>query len=191
LVGSNVIDAIIQMAIDRDHKSINEFTLYKVMKVAINDTNQPSTNNVLEQLIKVINHNFDFCKNVSVNMELMQSNATQMAMYGIVSGIPQLKLTLVAKIEMATKSNYGHKFFLAMQAIHKKYMYNHVHNPALLQIILKKLAGTDGMRILKDALALGTGTAHSVNKLVSFPPSNDGREHQLCIHQIGIRGEFQ
>jgi hypothetical protein len=46
--------------------------LYKVMKVAINSANQPSTNDVLELLIKVINHNFDFCKKVSVNMELMQ-----------------------------------------------------------------------------------------------------------------------
>jgi hypothetical protein len=36
LVGSNVTDAILWMANDSNHKSINEFTLYKVMKAAIN-----------------------------------------------------------------------------------------------------------------------------------------------------------
>jgi hypothetical protein len=49
------------------------------MKLVINGTDQPSTNNILEQLLKVINHNFDFCKKVSISMELMQSNVVQMA----------------------------------------------------------------------------------------------------------------
>ncbi len=45
------------------------------MKVAIDKADRPFTNDVLEQLIKVINHPFDFRKKVSVNMELMLSNA--------------------------------------------------------------------------------------------------------------------
>ncbi len=80
------------------------------MKVAIDGADQPSTNDVLEQLLEVINHTFDFCKKVSINMELMQSNAAQMAMNGIVIGILQLTLTLLANIKTATKSNYGCKF---------------------------------------------------------------------------------
>ncbi len=79
--------------------------LYNVMKVAMDGANWPSTNDVLEQLLEVINHTFDFCKKVSVNMELMQSNAACMATYGIVIGIPQLTLTLLANIETATKSD--------------------------------------------------------------------------------------
>ena len=75
LAGSDITDAILQMANGSDHKSIDDFTLYKVMKVAIDGADRPSTNDVLEQLIEVINHPFDFCKKVSVNMELMQSNA--------------------------------------------------------------------------------------------------------------------
>jgi hypothetical protein len=74
LVGSNVAKAILRTANGSDHKSINNFTLFEVMKSAINGTNQPSTNNVLKQLLEVINHHFDFCKKVSVNMKLMQSN---------------------------------------------------------------------------------------------------------------------
>ncbi len=110
LVGSVVTDAILRMANGSNHKSTAKFTLYKVMNLAIDGTNQPSMNNVLEQLLEVINHNFDFRKKVSIKMELMQLNVAQMAMYGINFGIPQLMLTLLANMETATKSNYGHEF---------------------------------------------------------------------------------
>ncbi len=74
LVGSDVTDAILRTANGSNHKSINDFTLFEVMKSAINGANRPSTNDVLEQLLKVINHSFDFRKKISINMELMQSN---------------------------------------------------------------------------------------------------------------------
>ncbi len=80
------------------------------MAAAIDGADQPSTTNVLEQLLEVINHTFDFQKKVSVNMELMQSNATRMAPYRIPISIPQLTLTLIANIENATKAKYGHEF---------------------------------------------------------------------------------
>jgi hypothetical protein len=65
---------------------------------------------VLEQLLEVINHTFDFQKKNCFNMELMQSNAARMAMYEISISIPQLTLTLIANIENATKAEYGRKF---------------------------------------------------------------------------------
>jgi len=102
----------------------------------------------LEQLIEVINHPLDFCKKVSVNMELMQANAARMATSGIVIGIPQLMLTLLANIKTATKSDYGCEFCSAMHAIRKKYAYNHVHDVTSLQTILTELAGANGVRTL-------------------------------------------
>ncbi len=98
----------------------------------------------------------------------MQSNAARMTMYGIIIGIPQLTLTLLANIETATKSNYGREFHLAMHTIRKMYTYNHVYDVTLLQIILKELAGADGGRVIKDALAPSTGTAHLVAELVAY-----------------------
>ncbi len=120
LVGSNITDAILCTANGSDHKSVDNFTLFDVMQVAIDGANRPSTNDVLEQLLKVINHTFDFCKKISINMELLQLNAAQMATYGIIIGIPQLVLTLLTNIKTATKSKYGHEFHSAMHAIHKK-----------------------------------------------------------------------
>ncbi len=52
-----------------------------------------------------------------------------MAMYGIVIGIPQLMLTLLANIETATKSNYVREFGSAMHAIYKKLMIQVRDNP--------------------------------------------------------------
>ena len=110
LVGSNITDAILRMPNGSDHKSIDDFTLYEVMKVVIDGADWPTTNDMLGQLLEVINHTFDFRKKVSVNMELMQSNTARMATYGIVIGIPQLTLTLLANIETSTKSDYGREF---------------------------------------------------------------------------------
>ena len=168
LVGSDITTAILQTANGSNHKSINDFTLYEVMKVAIDGADRPSTQYVMEQLLEVINHTINFCKKVSVNIELMQSNAAQMATYGIVIGIPQLMLTLLANIETITKSNYGREFCLAMHTIRKKYTYDHVHDTTSLQTILMELASADGVRALKDAPAPNAGTAHSVANSVSF-----------------------
>ena len=110
MVSSDITNAILQTADGSDFKSIDDFTLYEVMNVAIDGADQPTTNDVLEQLIKATNHPFDFRKKVTVNMELMQLNGAPMATYGIIIGIPQLTLTLLANIETATKSDYGCEF---------------------------------------------------------------------------------
>jgi hypothetical protein len=62
MVGSNITDAILRTADGgSDHKSIDDFTLYEVMKVVIDGADRPSTNDVLGQLLEVINQTFDFC----------------------------------------------------------------------------------------------------------------------------------
>ncbi len=127
--------------------------------MAINGADRTSTNDVLEQLIKVINHIFDFHKKVGINMELMQLNVARMATYGIVVSILQLTLTLLANIETAAKSDYGLKYGMAMHAIRKKYSCNHVHNATSLQLILTELAGAYGVRVLKDAPTPSAGAA--------------------------------
>ncbi len=110
LVGSDITDAVLQTADGSNHKSIDDYMLFAVMAAAIDGADQPSTTNMLEQLLEVINHTFDFQKKVSVNMELMQSNAARMATYGIAISISQLTLTLIANIKNATKAKYGRKF---------------------------------------------------------------------------------
>jgi hypothetical protein len=80
------------------------------MQAAIEGANRPSTNTVVEQLLEAINHTFNICKKISVNMELLQSNVAWMATYGIIIGAPQLVLTLLANIETKTKVDYATNF---------------------------------------------------------------------------------
>ena len=82
---------------------IDDFRLFDVMQVAIDRADCPLTKDVMEQLLEVINHTFDFCKKISVNMELLQSNAARMARYGIIIGVPQLVLMLFADIKPQLK----------------------------------------------------------------------------------------
>ncbi len=60
LVGSDITDAVLRTADGSDYKSIDDYTRFVVMAAAIDGTDRPSTTNVLEQLLEVINHTFDF-----------------------------------------------------------------------------------------------------------------------------------
>ncbi len=62
LVGSNITDTVLQTADGSNHKSIDDYTLFAVMAAAIDGADQPSTTDVLEQLLEVINHTFDLQK---------------------------------------------------------------------------------------------------------------------------------
>ncbi len=63
-----------------------------------------------------------------------------------------------------------------MHAICKKYMYNHMHDANSLQFILKESASTNGVRVLRDVPAPGTGTAHLVAKSVSYLQAMMGKD---------------
>jgi hypothetical protein len=93
-------------------------------------------------------------------------------------------LTLLANIETATKSDYGCEFCLAMHAIRKKYMYNHVHDATLLQFILKVLAGANGIWVLKDAPAPSTGTVHLVVESVSYLQAMMGEDTDSAYTEL-------
>ena len=48
-----------------------------------------------------------------------------MATYSITITEPQIRPTILDNIEMAAQDEYGREFCRAMQAIWKKYLYNH------------------------------------------------------------------
>jgi len=55
-------------------------------------------------------------------------------------GDPELMLVLLANIHFAKEQAWGHEFRAAMAAIRKLYNYDHVHDAASTQFILKELA---------------------------------------------------
>ena len=65
LVGSNVTDGILRSPDGKDHKGVDEYTLYEVMAAAIAGTDRPVTADVLDQLLEMINFAFNFRKKAS------------------------------------------------------------------------------------------------------------------------------
>ena len=60
LVGRDITNAVLQTADGSNHKSIDDYTLFAVMAAAINGADCLPTTNMLEQILKVIDHTFDF-----------------------------------------------------------------------------------------------------------------------------------
>ncbi len=77
-----------------------------------------------------------------------------------------------------------------MHAIRKKYTYNHVYDATLLQFILKELAGADGVWVLKDALAPGTGSVHLVAKSVSYLQAMMGEDTNSVYTKLAYGVSF-
>ena len=187
LLGSDITNNILCTAIGSAHKSI-QVQAFEVIQAAMDGVDRPLTSDVLEQLLEVVNHTFDVCKKISINIELLQSNVARMATYGITIGVPQFVLRLLTNIETLTKSKYGHELHLAMHAIREKYTYNHMHNATSLQTILTELAGADGMRVLKKGSCPQRRNGAFRGRLGVFPSLDGGRRRlQLGIHQVGVR----
>jgi hypothetical protein len=102
LVGTNITNSVLRTS-DGDFKSVDKYTVHKVMQVACENADRPPMTDVLEQLIEVLHYTFNFRKKISANMELVQNLANRMSAYGIEVGTPSIVLMLLANIKTATK----------------------------------------------------------------------------------------
>jgi hypothetical protein len=108
-VGTNITNCMLCTS-DGDFKSVEEYTVHKVMQAAYENADRPPMTDVLEQLIEVLHYTFDFRKKISANMELVQNLANRMSAYGIEVGTPSIVLMFLTNIETATKHKYGREF---------------------------------------------------------------------------------
>ncbi len=106
LVGTNITDSMLRSS-DGNFKSVDKYTVHKVMQAACENADRPLMTDILEQHIEVLHYTFDFHKKISANMELVQNLANRMRAYGIEVGTPSIILMLLANIKTATKHEYG------------------------------------------------------------------------------------
>jgi hypothetical protein len=159
LIGTNITNSVLQTS-DRDFKSVDNYTLHKVLQAAFENADRPPVADMLEQLIKVLHYTFNFCKKISANMEIVQNMANKMSAYGFNVGTPAIALMLLANIKTATKHKYGQEFQSAMQSICSKYAYNQKHSKESLKDTMTELTKADLVGNLKDAQAPDTATAN-------------------------------
>ena len=89
-----------------------------------------------------------------------------MAAYGITISEPSVAIVIIANVDAVAQEEYGVDFRQSLQAIWRRYDYNHVHDAVLLAFIMKELAGADGACNLQDApnanALSNTGQANAV-----------------------------
>ncbi len=108
-MGTNITDSMLRTS-DSDFKSVDKYTVHKVMQATYENADRPPMTDVVEQLIEVLHYNFDFHKKISANMELVQNLANRMSTYDIEVGTSLIILMLLTNIKTATKHKYGWEF---------------------------------------------------------------------------------
>jgi hypothetical protein len=166
-VGTDVTNAVLNTGNGSDFKSINDWQLEDVLTTIVQGAHSPNTANILKQLLHIIQFTFDFCQEVSANMNLLHSKAGRMHSYGVTIDDIQLALLLLANIALATSENWGQEFCPTIQTIHRRYAYNYVHDTASITDMLCELASADGIRKLND-VPVPSGTDNTVTDHVSL-----------------------
>eukprot|EP00804_Cyclotella_cryptica_P028485 CCRYP_020574-RA/>CCRYP_020574-RA protein AED:0.76 eAED:0.38 QI:0/-1/0/1/-1/1/1/0/353 len=88
--------------------------------------------------------------------------------YGVVVDDTQLALILLANVELATSEAWGREFRPALQTIRRAYAYNFAHTNDSITVILRELAGADGVRKLNEAPSPTTGAANAVTDQIAY-----------------------
>jgi hypothetical protein len=76
LVGTNITNSVLRTS-DGNFKSVDKYTVHEVVQAVYENADRPPMTDVLEQLIEVLHYTFDFCKEISTNIELVQKSSQQ------------------------------------------------------------------------------------------------------------------
>ena len=113
------------------YKGMDEDALHKAIEVSTAGADRPVTTDVLDQLVVITNFALDFWNKISASVDLLRVKAAWMATYCVnIVTEPYIGLTIFAR-----------EFRPDMQAIMKKYNYNHVHDRNLIKWNLRELTG--------------------------------------------------
>jgi hypothetical protein len=115
-VGTTILDAITKTPDASRDRSIDDYTLFKLMQHAIDNTTCPEVDDVLENMLEVYQFEFDFRKTVKHNMATLKTSATCLKPFGITIAEPELTLILLANIHQAKDHEWGQEFRTAMSA---------------------------------------------------------------------------
>ena len=168
IAGKDITDSILRTIDGTQQKSIDAYQLHELIAAVVQGANRPATADVLEMFTAVIAHQFNFQKKISYNVELLKSKAARLAAYGVTVDDTHLALITLANVEVATHEEYGTEFRIAMQAVRRKYPFNHKHDATSFEEVLKELASADGVRKLKDAPEPSLQQANAVNNQISY-----------------------
>jgi hypothetical protein len=151
IVGAHIINKIAKTPDGSDNFSINDYNLLDIMQCAIDHATRPDIDDILALMIGFYETAFDFRNTVNQNMLKLKEDAMRIKQFGISINEPELTIVLLANINRATRSRWGHEFQHTMSTIKKTYTYNHIHDATSLANILTECAHADAARNVRDA----------------------------------------
>jgi hypothetical protein len=114
LVGGNILDTVTKTADASRDKSINDYKLHDVLKLAYNNAVRPEVDDVLKMLTKMYQYDFDFRKPIKHSMAQLKTMATRLKLFRKTPAEPELTLILLANIHHAKEQDWGQELRTAM-----------------------------------------------------------------------------
>ena len=167
VVGTDITDATLRTTDGQDFKTVDEYTLYALMRAVIEGAERPATIDVRKLYVSLCSTKFDFRIKMVVNVERLRSQAAKSKGYGVKVGEDVIVLIIIANIEWAASQEWGGEFRDAMRSIRREFTYNKVHDAASCFDIMKFLAAADEARDLRKAKS-PSGMANAVEEGLSY-----------------------
>ena len=84
---------------------MDEWHLHEIITEMIETVDRPATTSVLDALVKILQWQFDFRKQISANVEVLKTKHTKVKVFGLKATEAQLILTVVVNVEAEVKLN--------------------------------------------------------------------------------------
>ena len=92
---------------DGNAKKMDEWHLHEIITEMIAAADRPATASVHGALDTILQWQFDFCKRISANVEVLKAKNTKVKAFGLEAKTAQLVLTMMANVKPVAEHNYG------------------------------------------------------------------------------------
>ena len=110
VVGTDITDATLRTTDGQDFKTVDEYTLYALVRAVIEDAERPSIIDVRKLYVSLCSTKFDFRIKMVINVERLRSQAAKSKGYGVKVGEDVIVLIIIANIEWAASQEWGVNF---------------------------------------------------------------------------------
>ena len=124
VVGTDITDATLCTTDGQDFKTVDEYTLYALMRAVLEGAERPATIDVRKLYVSLCSTKFDFCIKKVVNVKHLCSQAAKSNGYDVKVGEDVIVLIIIANIEWAASQEWGGEFRDDMRSIRREFTYN-------------------------------------------------------------------
>ena len=109
-MGTDITNATLHTTDGQDFKTVDEYTLYALMRAVIEGAERQATIDVHKLYVSLCSTKFDFRIKMVVNVEHLRSQAAKSKEYGVKVGEDVIVLIIIANIEWAASQEWVGEF---------------------------------------------------------------------------------